>query len=64
MIAARYSALSARTRRIPAADRSRMCIHLPACLSESESVRPWNWMVAKLKLSLSSRDRCRLAAES
>jgi hypothetical protein len=38
--------------------------HVSACLSESESVRPWNWMIAKLKSSLSSRDRCRLAAES
>jgi transcription elongation GreA/GreB family factor len=42
-------------RRIPAEDRSLMCPHLPACLSDSGPVRPWSWMVAKLKLSPSSR---------
>ena len=39
----------------PRVDRSLMCPRLPACLSESGSVRPWSWMVAKLKLSPSSR---------
>ena len=34
------SGSSARTRRIPAPDRSPMCPRLPACLSESGSVRP------------------------
>ena len=56
MIAARRSGSLARTRRIPAADRSPMCPHLPACLSESGSARPWSWMVAKSKLSPSSRE--------
>jgi hypothetical protein len=55
IIAARRSGSWVKTRRIPAADRSHMCRRLPACSSESGSVRPWKWMVAKLKLSPSSR---------
>jgi hypothetical protein len=39
-VAARHSGSLARTRRIPAADRSPMCPHLPIGLLESESVRP------------------------
>jgi transcription elongation GreA/GreB family factor len=39
----------------PAVDRSLMCPRLPACLSESGSVRPWSWMVAKSRLLQSRR---------
>ena len=54
-VGARRSGSLARTRRIPAADRSPMCPRLPIGSLESGSVRPWRWMVAKLKWSQSNR---------
>jgi hypothetical protein len=43
-------------RRIPAADRSPMCLRLPAGSLESGLVRPWRWTVAKSRLSQSNRE--------
>jgi hypothetical protein len=55
MVAANLSESSAKTRRIPAQDRSPMCLLLPVISSESRSVRPWRWTATKSRLLWSNR---------